>query len=96
MDRVPLRTAESGGLDRPHECDPASLLEDPRIFEINPVLKRFAEQMACGATNASPNLKWDSDETALNDAFGRAIYGEVSASDALDEAAEEAQVELKG
>jgi hypothetical protein len=61
---VPLRTAEYGGLDRPHECDPASLvpartslLEDPRIFEINPVLKRFAEQMACGVTAAAPNLK---------------------------------------
>jgi hypothetical protein len=61
---VPLRTAECGGLDRPHECDPASLvpartslLEDPRIFEINPVLKRFADQLTCGVTAAAPNLK---------------------------------------
>ena len=68
-----------------------SLLEDPRIFESNPVMEGFAEQMACGITNAAPNPRYGEVETALNDALGRAIYGEVDAATALDEAAEEGQ-----
>ena len=68
-----------------------SLLEDPRIFEINPILRGFAEQMACGVTNGAPNPRYGEVETALNDQLGRAIYGEVDAATALDEAALEGQ-----
>ena len=68
-----------------------SLLEDPQIFEINPILQGFAEQMACGVTNAAPNPRFGEVETALNDALARAIYGEIDAATALDEAALEAQ-----
>ena len=68
-----------------------SLLENPAIFANNPILKGFADQMACGVTNAAPNLRWGEVETILNDALGRAIYGETDAATALDEAADEGQ-----
>lgn len=68
-----------------------SLLEDPRIFENNPILAGFAEQMECGVTNAAPNPRYGEVESILNDALGRAIYGEIDAATALDEAAEEGQ-----
>ena len=68
-----------------------SLLEDPRIFEIVPILRGFAEQMACGVTGGAPNPKYGEVETALNDQLARAIYGEVDAATALDEAALEAE-----
>ena len=73
-----------------------SLLTDPRIFEVNPILKGFAEQMSCGVTGAAPNPRYGEVETALNDALGRAIYGDSDAATALDEAAEEGQGILEG
>ncbi len=73
-----------------------SLLNDPRIFEVNPILEGFAQQMECGITNAAPNPRFGEVETAINDALGRAIYGEIDASTALDEAAEEATSILQG
>ncbi len=68
-----------------------SLLNNPAIFRNNPVLEQFALQMECGVTNAAPNPDWGAVEQVLNDALGRAIYGEVDAATALDEAAEEGQ-----
>jgi multiple sugar transport system substrate-binding protein len=83
----------SGTPDAPATLLPTreSLLEDPRLFEANPILQGFAEQMACGITNFAPNPRFGEIETALNDALGRAIYGEVDAATALDEAAQEAE-----
>ena len=82
-----------GTKERPSTLLPPrkSLLDDPRIFENNPILKGFAEQMGCGITNTTSNPNWPAIEQALNDALGRAIYGEISAADALDEAAAEAE-----
>lgn len=71
-----------------------SLLEDPAIFANNPILEGFAQQMACGVTNAAPNPRYGEVESILNDALGRAIYGETDAATALDEAAEEGQAIL--
>ena len=68
-----------------------SLLEDPRLFEANPILEGFAQQMECGVTNFAPNPRFGEIEVALNDALARAIYGEVDAATALDEAAQEAE-----
>jgi ABC-type glycerol-3-phosphate transport system substrate-binding protein len=64
-----------------------SLLEDPRVFDLNPILEGFAQQMECGITNAAPNPRYGEVEVALNDALGLAIYGETDAATALDEAA---------
>ena len=68
-----------------------SLLQNPKIFENTPVLKGFADAMACGVTTTISNPNWPDVEQELNDALGRAIYGEVSPSDALDEAADAAK-----
>lgn len=65
----------------------SSLLEDPNVFALNPILEGFAEQMACGITGGAPNPLYGEVEVALNDQLGRAIYGEVDAATALDEAA---------
>jgi multiple sugar transport system substrate-binding protein len=83
-----LGTAASPGSLLPPR---ASLLEDPRAFENNDILKGFADQMECGVANATNNENWGQAEQFLNEALGKAIYGEVDASTALDQAAEEAQ-----
>ena len=99
VDRVPLRPAKPGSSGRPgRRRTPApvlpprtSLLEDPTVFELNPLLEGFAQQMECGVTDCAPNPRFGEVEVALNDALGRAIYGEIDAATALDEAAEEAE-----
>lgn len=73
-----------------------SLLDNPATFANNPIMEQFAQQMACGVTNAAPNPNWGSVESLLNDALGRAIYGETDAGTALDEAAQEGQPLLEG
>ncbi len=88
MARWALGTPEDPGSVLPPRI---SLLEDPRVFDINPILRGFAEQMACGITGGAPNPRYGEVEVALNDALGRAIYGEVDAATALDEAALEGQ-----
>jgi ABC-type glycerol-3-phosphate transport system substrate-binding protein len=72
----------------------ASLLEDPHVFDLNPVLEGFAQQMECGVTGGAPNPLYGEVEVALNDALGRAIYGEIDAATALDEAAMEGEAIL--
>jgi ABC-type glycerol-3-phosphate transport system substrate-binding protein len=47
--------------------------------------------MECGITGGAPNPRWGEAEQILNDQLGRAIYGEVDAATALDEAALEGQ-----
>jgi len=69
-----------------------SLLNDPQVFVNNPILKGFAEQMNCGVSDpAMENEKWGEAEKALNDNLGKAIYGDLTAAEALDEAALEAE-----
>jgi multiple sugar transport system substrate-binding protein len=72
----------------------ASLLEDPHVFDLNPILEGFAQQMECGVTGGAPNVRYGEVEVALNDALGRAIYGEIDAATALDEAAMEGEAIL--
>jgi multiple sugar transport system substrate-binding protein len=73
-----------------------SLLENPNIFQFNPILQGFADAMICGVTPSISNPDWPAVEEALNEALGRAIYGEISAADALDEAAAEAESIMAG
>jgi ABC-type glycerol-3-phosphate transport system substrate-binding protein len=47
--------------------------------------------MECGVTGGAPNPRYGEVEVALNDALGRAIYGETDAATALDEAAMEGE-----
>jgi multiple sugar transport system substrate-binding protein len=68
-----------------------SLLNDPKVFDNNPVLRGFAENMKCGITNLSQNKNWgEVDAGPLTDALAAGIYGKKSASQALTEAAQKA------
>ena len=64
-----------------------SMLESPDLLKTVPLLNGFAEAMKCGVVSVSPNPKWPQIESALNKELGKAMYGEQSASKALDNAA---------
>ena len=68
-----------------------SLLDSPDLVKEKPVLEGFAEAMKCGVSNIISNPKWGEIETALNEELGKAMYGDQSASEALDNAAAEAE-----
>lgn len=72
-----------------------SLLESEELLEEKPILKGFAEAMECGVSNIISDPDWGRIEQALNEQLGKAMYGEQSAADALDAAAEEAR-RIKG
>jgi multiple sugar transport system substrate-binding protein len=67
-----------------------SLLESPELVESKPILKGFADAMACGVSNVIAVPDWGRMEEDLNTELGKAMYGEQSAAEALDAAAEEA------
>jgi multiple sugar transport system substrate-binding protein len=69
-----------------------SLLDDPDLTKFNPWLKGFAESMECAVTSNITQTRWPQvEQEALNPALGEAIYGEVSPSEALEQAAEEGE-----
>jgi multiple sugar transport system substrate-binding protein len=68
-----------------------SLLDSPELVEEKPILQGFADAMPCGVSNIVSNPKWPQVEEVLNEQLGRAMYGEVSAAEALDTAAAEAE-----
>jgi multiple sugar transport system substrate-binding protein len=68
-----------------------SLLESDDLVKEKPILKGFAEAMKCGVSNVIADPDWGRMEEALNDELGKAMYGEQSVADALDNAAAEAQ-----
>ena len=68
-----------------------SILESPEVVEKKPILKGFVEAMECGVASRIANPKWPQIEEALNQQLGKAMYGDVTASEALDNAAKEAE-----
>ena len=68
-----------------------SLLESADLQKSKPILKGFAEAMPCGVSNVIANPDWPKIEEKLNEQLGKAMYGEQSASAALDNAAGEAK-----
>ena len=68
-----------------------SLLNSPQLLKRKPILKGFADAMKCGVTNTISNPKWPKIEEELNSQLGKAMYGDQSAADALDNAAKKAQ-----
>ena len=69
-----------------------SLLEDPDLTKFNPWLKGFAESMECAVTSNITQTRWPQiEQEALNPALGEAIYGEISPSEALEQAAEDGE-----
>jgi multiple sugar transport system substrate-binding protein len=65
-----------------------SLLADPTLGKYNPWLKQFAQQMSCAVTENLTNPKWPQINDALNTELGKAIFGEESATEALQNAAD--------
>jgi multiple sugar transport system substrate-binding protein len=68
-----------------------SLLDSPDLVREKPVLATFAKAMKCGVNNNITDPNWSKIAEELNKQLGRAIYGDVSASQALDNAAAEAE-----
>jgi multiple sugar transport system substrate-binding protein len=66
------------------------LLESPELAENKPVMKGFADAMKCGKPPIA-NKDWPKIEEQISLQLGKAMYGEVSPADALDEAASEAE-----
>jgi multiple sugar transport system substrate-binding protein len=67
-----------------------SMLEDPEVVQKKPILEGFVEAMECGRANQIADPNWPEIEQALNTELGKAMYGDQTAAEALDKAAEEA------
>lgn len=59
------------------------LLEGEELLEKKPLLEGFADAMACGVNNVEQNPKGPRIEEQLNIELGRAMYGEITAEEAL-------------
>ncbi len=59
------------------------LLEGPELLEKKPLLEGFADAMKCGVNNVEQNEKGPQIEEQLNIELGRAMYGEITAKEAL-------------
>jgi ABC-type glycerol-3-phosphate transport system substrate-binding protein len=71
-----------------------SLLESDEILQEKPVLEGFIELMDCGVSSTVANPKFPRIETILNEELGKAMYGEQSAEEAIDNAAQQAEAIL--
>ena len=71
-----------------------SLLEGPELEQEKPVLKPFADLMACGVASSVNNPRYPRIETILNEELGKAIYGDQSAEQALTNTAEQGRAIL--
>jgi multiple sugar transport system substrate-binding protein len=68
-----------------------SLLNNPHVFDNNPLLKGFADNMKCGITNLSQNTNWgEVDSGPLSTALAKAIYGKEDAATAMQDAEQQA------
>jgi ABC-type glycerol-3-phosphate transport system substrate-binding protein len=71
-----------------------SLLEGDEITEEKPVLQGFIDLMECGVASTVSNPKFPRIETILNEELAKAMYGDQSAEEALDNAAQQAEAIL--
>jgi multiple sugar transport system substrate-binding protein len=71
-----------------------TLLEGPELAQEKPILKPFADLMACGVASSVNNPKYPRIEKILNDELGKAIYGDESAEEAIDNTAEQGRAIL--
>ena len=68
-----------------------SLLESPDLVKEKPILKGFADLMKCGVNYNIADPEWPKIVEELNKQLGSAMYGEQTASEALDNTAAEAE-----
>lgn len=71
-----------------------SLLESDEILEEKPVLEGFIKLMDCGVASTVANPKMPRIETILNDELGKAMYGDQTAEEALENTAQQAEAIL--
>lgn len=71
-----------------------SQLEGEEIIEEKPVLEGFIDLMECGVAPGASNPKAPRIETIFNEQLGKAMYGEQSADEAIDNTAQEAEAIL--
>jgi multiple sugar transport system substrate-binding protein len=71
-----------------------SLLQGDEITQEKPVLQGFIDLMSCGVASTVSNPKSPRIETILNEELGKAMYGDQSAEDALNNAADQAEAIL--
>jgi ABC-type glycerol-3-phosphate transport system substrate-binding protein len=71
-----------------------SLLEGPEIVKEKPVLQGFIDLMKCGVASTVSNPKFPRIETILNEELGKAMYGDQTADEALDNAAAQGEAIL--
>jgi multiple sugar transport system substrate-binding protein len=67
-----------------------SLLADPSLGKYNPWLKGFADQMKCAVNDNLTNPKWNQIYDTLNTELGKAIFGQQTATEAIQNAAKKA------
>jgi multiple sugar transport system substrate-binding protein len=73
-----------------------SLLDSPALAKAKPDLVGFAKLMSCGVASTVSQPKFPQIETILNTELGKAMVGQETASQALDNAAQQAKGILAG
>jgi multiple sugar transport system substrate-binding protein len=70
------------------------LLEGEEITQEKPVLQGFIDLMPCGVASTVSNPKFPQIETILNEELGKAMYGEQTAEEGLQNTAQQAEAIL--
>jgi multiple sugar transport system substrate-binding protein len=69
-----------------------SMLDDPDLGKYNPWLRGFADNMKCAVTSNIDQPKWAQVEQGpLLEKMGEAVYGDVTPTEALEQAAQEGE-----
>jgi multiple sugar transport system substrate-binding protein len=73
-----------------------SLLNSPDLIKEKPILKGFAELMKCGVASTVSQPKFPQIEQILNTELGKAFYGDQTADQAIENAAQQGEAILNG
>jgi multiple sugar transport system substrate-binding protein len=73
-----------------------SLLQSPDLGRYNPWLKAVVDNMKCAVSDNITQTKWGQIDAALNTDLGKAMYGDLTATQALKDAADTGTKILQG
>ncbi|HWL90349.1 MAG TPA: extracellular solute-binding protein [Actinomycetota bacterium] len=73
-----------------------SILESPDLAEGKPYMEGFANDMGCAVVSNIEQPKFPEVETVLNEKLGEAMFGEITAEEAITQAAEEGEEIIDG
>jgi multiple sugar transport system substrate-binding protein len=73
-----------------------SILSSPDLAEGKPFLQGFADDMGCAVVSNIEQPKFPEVETVLNEKLGEAMFGEITAEEAVTQAAEEGEEIIDG